>query len=179
MSKELNELIQGLGKLVDGYKNTAQELDKLKSLYEQLKLNFDEEFKCPFQENKPYWLVDEKGGIHGLKWDDEWYDRPRYEQGHVFKTQEEAERERDKRTLLTRFRQFRDQCNGEWKPDFEDLSQLKYVCYYDYHEKNLVCFDYFGEANNFNIFGYFKNGKDCERAIELFGKEIKRLFVEE
>lgn len=32
---------------------------------------------------------------------------------------------------------------------------------------------------SFALFGYFKNKSDAERAIELFGDEIKRLYVEE
>ena len=35
-----------------------------------------------------------------------------------------------------------------------------------------------GAANDFCIFGYFKNEQDAQRAIELFGDEIKELFVE-
>ena len=35
-----------------------------------------------------------------------------------------------------------------------------------------------GVVNGFYIFGYFKNEKDIKRAIELFGDEIKELFVE-
>lgn len=175
MSKELNELIKELGKIVDGYKNTAEELDKLKSLYEQLKLNFDEAFKCPFQENERYWLVDEIGDIHGLKWDNEWYDHPRYEQGHIFKTKAEAECERDKRALLTRFRQFRDKCNGDWKPD---LNNTKYYIYLDCDYLMLNIFSSM-IRDAFNLFGYFKNKEDCQRAIELFGDEIKRLWVDE
>ena len=31
----------------------------------------------------------------------------------------------------------------------------------------------------FNLFGYFKNESDAVRAVELFGDEIKRLFMEE
>ena len=151
-------------------------MKKLETLKQKEKA---EKFEYPFEEKEEYWSVGIKGGVSNFIWSYHEFDTKKYDQGHIFKTKEEAERERDKRALLTRFRQFRDKCNGDWKPDFEDLSQFKYVCYYDYHEKNLVCFDYFGEANNFNIFGYFKNGKDCERAIELFGKEIKRLFLEE
>lgn len=30
----------------------------------------------------------------------------------------------------------------------------------------------------FSLFGYFKNEEDAERAIELFGDEIKELFVD-
>ena len=34
------------------------------------------------------------------------------------------------------------------------------------------------EFNSFSYFGYFKNEQDAERAIELFGDEIKELFVD-
>ena len=157
------------------------ELDERKvALQHELELEKQKtEIDYPFEESEEYWGLDIDGELIFDRWTGCKYDEDCFEVGNMFKTAQEAKKERDKRALLTRFRQFRDKCNGEWKPDFEDLSQLKYVCYYDYHEKNLVCFDYFGEANNFNIFGYFKNGKDCERAIELFGNEIKRLFVEE
>ena len=175
MSKELNELIQGLGKLVDGYKNTAEELDQLKSLYEQLKLNFDEEFKCPFRENEPYWLVDENGDIHGLKWDNEGYDHPRYEQGHIFKTKQEAERERDKRALLVRFRQFRDKCNGDWNPNWNTAEEKKY--FIELYPMKALCSiseDVF--RSSLPLFGHFKTVDDCKRAIELFGQEINQLY---
>ena len=33
--------------------------------------------------------------------------------------------------------------------------------------------------DTFSLFGYFKNTEDAERAIELFGDEIKRLYLEE
>ena len=42
---------------------------------------------------------------------------------------------------------------------------------------DILCNDiYFYET--FSLFGYFKNEEDAERAIELFGDEIKELFVE-
>lgn len=35
-----------------------------------------------------------------------------------------------------------------------------------------------GSSDLFHQFGYFKNQEDCKRAIDLFGDEIKELFVE-
>lgn len=35
-----------------------------------------------------------------------------------------------------------------------------------------------GAANDFCIFGYFKNEQDAQRAIDLFGDEIIELFVD-
>ena len=137
-----------------------------------------EEFEYPFEEDAPYWVVKEQGYVQLLIWDTENYDQPRYEQGHIFKTEQEAIRERDKRTLLTRFRQFRDKCNGDWKPDFESLLQGKYNIQFNYNLGTLTIYNS-GCLDSFRLFGYFKNAVDAERAIELFGDEIKRLFVEE
>lgn len=175
MSKELNELIQGLGKLVEGYKNTEEELDKLKSLYEQLKLETAEEFDYPFKEYEQYWLVDSGGDITSSRWDFSSFEHPRYEQGHIFKTKQEAERERDKRALLTRFKQFRDKCNGDWKP-FEHGNQF-YISFDTM--TNVIHTNCVYINKSFALFGYFKNKPDCERAIDLFGDEIKRLWVDE
>lgn len=177
MSKELNELITELGKIVDGNQSIVEEMDKLKSLYEKLKVEAEEEFEYPFEEYEPYCAVKDNGYVQWFKWDNECYDKPRYEQGHIFKTQQEAERERDKRALLTRFRQFRDKCNGEWKPDFTNLLQGKHSIQFSYAVSELVVCNV-RDIDGFRLFGYFKVLKDAERAIELFGDEIKRLFLE-
>nr|DAT12519.1 MAG TPA: hypothetical protein [Bacteriophage sp.] len=178
MSKELNELIKELGKIVDGNQSIVEEMDKLKLLYEQLKLETAEEFEYPFKDYEQYWLVDSGGDITSSRWDFSSFEHPRYEQGHIFKTQQEAERERDKRALLTRFRQFRDKCNGDWKPDFLQLQEEKHSIQFNYNLGTLTTYNS-GCLDGFRLFGYFKELKDAERAIELFGDEIKRLWVDE
>ena len=52
MSKELNELIKELGKIVDGNQSIVDELDKLKSLYEKLKVVMAKEFEYPLKNVK-------------------------------------------------------------------------------------------------------------------------------
>lgn len=175
MSKELNELIKELGKIVDGNQSIVEELDKLKSLYEQLKVETAEEFEYPFAENEYYFAVSLDGDVTSAIWTNHPFDTTRYSQGNAFKTKQEAERERDKRALLTRFRQFRDKCNGDWKPD---LNNTKYYIYLDCDYLMLNIFSSM-IRDAFNLFGYFKKKEDCERAIRLFGDEIKRLWVEE
>lgn len=175
MSKELNELIKELGKIVDGNQSIVDELDKLKSLYEKLKLATAEEFDYPFKDYEQYWLVESGGDITSSRWDFSSFEHPRYDQGHIFKTKQEAERERDKRALLTRFKQFRDKCNGDWKP-FEHGNQF-YISFDTM--TNVIHTNCVYINKSFALFGYFKNKPDCERAIDLFGDEIKRLWVEE
>lgn len=177
MSKELTKLIKELGKIVDGNQSIVEEMDKLKSLYEQLKVETAKEFEYPFEEDEPYWAIKDDGYVQWLKWDNECYDKPRYEQGHIFKTEQEAKRECDRRLLLTRFRQFRDKCNGEWEPDF-DKDSFKYYLSWN-HITDVWKIHFSCNLEDFNLFGYFKKESDAKRAIELFGDEIKRLWVDE
>ena len=103
------------------------------------------------------------------------YDKKRYNQGNIFKTEQEAVQERDKRELLMRFKQFRDKCNGDWKP-FEHGNQF-YISFDTM--TNVIHTNCVYINKSFALFGYFKNKSDAERAIELFGDEIKRLWVDE
>ena len=177
MSKELNELIKELGKIVDGNQSIVDELDKLKSLYEQLKVEVTEEFEYPFEYNQRYWSLNGFGDVNSVMWENKSFDTQLYDQGNVFKTKQEAIRERDKRALLTRFRQFRDKCNGEWEPDFEDGNLEKHYISLN-HTTNMLRINFSYNLEDFNLFGYFRRESDAKRAIELFGDEIKRLWVE-
>lgn len=178
MSKKLNELIKELGKIVDGNQSIVEELDKLKSLYEQLKLETAEEFEYLFEIGEKYWCISSDGSFFRDVWDTTLVSYDRYSQGNVFKTKQEAEKERDRRILLTRFKQFRDKCNGDWKPKWINNQERKYFMGY-LAESEIYVVDYCVQKNVLNWFGYFKNANDCERAIELFGDEIKRLLAEE
>lgn len=157
--KELEEKVQELLKEIE----TLKQKEKA------------EEFEYPFKENEPYEVIIEDGRIVTSCWTNHNMDCERYEQGNVFKTRDEAIRERDKRALLTRFRQFRDKCNGNWNAKTYDS---QYYIIFDSTE-NTIESSWSCVIDSFNLFGYFKNEEDCDRAIELFGDEIKRLWVDE
>ena len=179
MSKELNELIKELGRIVDGNQSIVEELDKLKSLYEQLKVEVTEEFEYPFEENETYFSIDIDGELLQGSWLNKCdYNQSCYDLGNVFHTRKEAEIEIDRRILLTKFRQFRDKCNGDWKPNWDAMQEEKY--YIVIHSITGQCNVEFALLKNeMSQFGYFKNVKDCLRAIQLFGNEIIRLWVDE
>lgn len=162
--------------------SSAKELEeKVKELMKEieiLKRKEEFEFEYPFEDKEEYWSVGVKGGINHLPWTGIEFDTKRYEQGHIFKTEQEAIRERDKRTLMIRFRQFRDKCNGDWKPDWINSQEHKYFMRYFSGCKSCDV-TYCVHGDLFSSFGYFKSPDDCKRAIELFGDEIKRLYVEE
>ena len=135
----------------------------------------DWEMKCPYKEGDNNYCIQSSGDIFSSRWDGIEADNKYFSQGNIFKTQQEAELESKRRNLLTRFNAFRDECNDGWKPDFSD-DEEKYYLYYSILEE---CIDvgWIVLGCSFNIFGYFKNQEDAERAIELFGNEIIELFM--
>ena len=67
-----------------------------------------------------------------------------------------------------------DVIESDWKDKCED----KYCVLFN-HESSELVLNWYIYVQPFESFGCFKNREDAQRAIELFGDEIKRLYVEE
>lgn len=159
---------------VEEIKKQMQELQKELELEIQ---KTDIEYP-PLNLREEYWLINGRGEIRCSWWYNDSIDKRRCEIGNIFLTEEKAEKELKKLSLLTRFRMFRDRCNRGWEPDFKDVSQDKHSIQFNYNFGTFTIFNS-GHIDGFRLLGYFKEREDAERAIELFGDEIKRLFVEE
>lgn len=161
--------VEELENEIKGLENRRLELLK------QLELEkLTQEIELPFKTGDEYFVIEGSGRVIPLRWTPESYHSDTFLHGNAFHSKQEAERECNRRILLTKFRQFRDKCNGDWKPELDDI---KYYIVLKRHSLELSI--YSNTAwNAFNIFGYFKNKKDAERAIELFDDEIKRLWVD-
>lgn len=134
------------------------------------------EMKCPYKKDDEYWFMYSYGNIDCSIWFDSQEDDGRLKLGNAFPTEEAAELEAKRINLLTRFRAFRDECNGDWQINW-NKNEAKYYLYKSNMTDDILCNDiYFYET--FSLFGYFKNEEDAERAIELFGDEIKELFMD-
>ena len=173
----LEELVKTADSFRDFFANLADELSKVLA---DIKAPDEEEntweMKCPYKVGEDYWILFHDGTIDFDCWDNQNLDRERLSQGCLFPTEEAAELEAKRRNLLTRFRAFRDECNGDWKADWNKRDD-KYYLYLANECKEIVTTS-ISLCEAFPLFGYFKNRKDLERAIELFGDEIKELFVE-
>lgn len=134
------------------------------------------EMECPYVYGDKCFIVESSGCVCKYSWDGLYVDEEMFNQGHIFSTEQAAKLESKRINLLTRFRAFRDECNGDWKPDWSNRDE-KWDINYDVEDKELKAFWSFA-TNSFSTFGYFKSGEDAERAVELFGDEIKELFVE-
>lgn len=128
------------------------------------------------EEGEDIWFVDQFGNIQWARWGNQAWSDVAFTQGHIFKTEKEARLEAQRRNLLQRLKMFRDKCNGDWKPDWSNRDK-KWDINYDIGDKKFKAFWSY-ETNSFSTFGYFKNEEDAQRAIELFGQEIKELFVD-
>lgn len=174
--KKLDEKsLEELAKAADAFRDFTTNLaDKLSKVLADIKAYKEEdtwEMKCPYVYGEYHWVVYDDGEIGGEKWVDSPKDDGRFLQGNVFPTEEAAKLEAKRRNLLTRFRAFKNECN-------RGLSVQDEKWEIDYKDKKLKSLWVPNSINGFPTFGYFKNREDADRAIELFGDEIKELFVE-
>lgn len=147
-------------------KELKAEIDRLENGWE-MKSHYDYADK--------YFFIDGEGSVDGSRWDNLDVDINRFLQGNIFKTKEEAELESNRRILIAKFREFRNDYNEGWKPDWSDTSEAKWSAVLSKGKLKALSV-YFN--NGFDTFGHFKNQEDCQRAIEIFGEEIIKLFVE-
>ena len=168
----LETLKQQTADLEAKLEETTEKLKSMKAEIERLENGW--EMKCPYKKGHKYWMLDSHGEPVFFNWNDCNFEKCYLKQGNTFKTKEAAELEAKRRKLLTRFRAFRDECNDGWKPDWSNGDKKWDI---DYTEEGVKALWTSG-VNSFSTFGYFKNKQDTERAIDLFGDEIKELFVE-
>lgn len=155
----------------------AEEMEKqLKELKSEIKrAKKDWEIQYPYEHRDKYFFVDGEGVVTVSQWDGWDIDINRFSQGNIFKTKEEANLESKRRTLLAKFREFRNDYNEGWKPDWTDTQEAKWSAVL--RDGKLEALSMYLN-NSFDTFGHFKNREDCQRAIEIFGEEIIDLFVE-
>lgn len=175
-------LVEELQKIVENFKVGFTEIGEILSkILPDVEIPDEEEntwkMKCPYKDGDNHYCIQSSGDVFLDTWRGIEADNSFFSQGNIFPTKKAAKLESRRRNLLTRFRSFRDECNGDWKSDYKDVTQKKY--YVSYSEiKNSLYVSYIVLGNHLHTFGYFKNEEDAERAIELFGDEIEELFVE-
>lgn len=163
LMKELKLIGEGFNKFIESIEEALNKLFYPKE---------DEwKMKCPYKIGDNYWIICDSGEFEKVIWNDYNLDKEVFIAGNAFLTREAAELEAKRRNLLTRFRAFRDECN-------RGLSVQDEKWEIDYKDKELKSLWIPNNINRFPTFGYFKNREDAERAIELFGDEIKALFVD-
>ena len=169
-------LMEELQKIVENFRDGVIEIgERLSKVLPDIEIPDEEEdtweMKCPYKYGDKHYCIQPNGAVFADCWEGIESDNRYFSQGNIFPTREAAELEAKRRNLLTRFRAFRDECNV-------GLSVQDEKWEIDYKDKKLKSLWLPNSINGFPTFGYFKNREDAERAIELFGDEIKELFVD-
>ena len=172
-------LVEELQKIVENFRDGVIEIgERLSKVLHDIEIPDEEEdtweMECPYEHGDTHYCIQSSGDVFADCWEDTETDNRYFSQGNIFPTEEAAELEVKRRNLLTRFRAFRDECNGDWKPDFTINSNK----YFIEKRRDKIVVDYIWTVNSFILFGYFKNHEDAKRAIELFGDRIEELFVD-
>lgn len=157
-----------------------QQTADMEAKLEEMKAEIDRlengwEMKCPYKDGDKYYFINDDGSVEKSDWDGYVFENEAFEQGNTFLTRKDAELEAKRRKLLTRFRAFRDECNNGWESDWSNRDKKWEISHDSDDERFKVFWCY--ATNSFSTFGYFKNEQDAQRAIDLFGDEIKELFM--
>lgn len=172
-------VLEELSKAADDFRKWAVDFgDKLSKVLDDIKALKKEEdtweMEIPYEDGDEYYYIQSNGDIFS----DDWYgteaDDRYFSQGNIFPTEQAAELEVKRRNLLTRFRSFRDERNGDWKVDW-NTNDAKWSISKNEDRLSDACTI---SLDIFATFGYFKNQEDAQRAIDLFGDEIIELFVD-
>ena len=175
--KTLEELVKTADSFRKFFADLADEISKVLADIKAPKEEDTWEMKCPYKDRDKYYIVNSRGLVKFLFWDNCVANKKTFNQGHIFPTKEAAELEAKRRNLLTRFRAFRDECNNGWKPDWSNKDEVKvYIQYYVRFKRFVI--KYTTNCDMLQTFGFFQCKQDAKRAIDLFGDEIKELFVE-
>ena len=169
-------------KLANDFRDVVTELgDILAKILPDIEIPEEEEdtweMKCPYEYGDKHYCIQPSGDVFSDCWEGIEADNRYFSQGNIFPTEQAAQLESKRRNLLTRFRAFRNECNGDRKPDMTDVTNKKYYLSYSQTKIGIYA-SYIVLGNHFHIFSYFKNKEDAERAIKLFGDEIIELYVE-
>lgn len=172
-------LMEELQKIVENFRDGVIEIgERLSKVLPDIEIPDEEEdtweMKCPYEHGDTHYCIQPNGAVFADCWEGIESDNRYFSQGNVFPTEEAAKLEAERKNLLTRFRAFRDECNGDCKVDWSNQDKKWGITN---SEEGMYAM-WTIELNSFLYFGYFKNQADCERAIELFGDEIIELFVD-
>lgn len=168
---KLDTLKQQTADLEAKLEETTEKLKSMKAEIDRLENGW--EMKCPYNYNDSYYYIAVSGNVSQDCWCDFEGEKESFEAGNIFKTKEAARLESKRRNLLTRFRAFRDECNNGWEPDWSNHERK-----WSISKNEEGPFETWAIGLDiFSLFGYFKNEEDCKKAIDLFGGEIKELFM--
>lgn len=159
-----------------------QKIEQLEQQIKDLKVKLEEKAeKKPYKVELPddignYYFVSESGAITLLKdvFFSVGYEKV-YLRGLAFKSKEEAEQFDKERILINKLKNWAEEHNGGWTPDWSNFNETKrYItCKKEQGEFDI---NFCRTFRHFIKLPYFKSEEIAEQFIEEFGDEIKEVL---
>lgn len=167
-----------------------QEVKRLEEQIKNLKVKLEEkaEEKCflpyvPYEVEVPenindYYYIDEFGNVRSIRNLTSYFDFKKvYKRGLAFKTEEEAKQYDRERMLIKKLKDWAEEHNEDWTPDWEDWRERKYIVEHDTSSKELKT-AFYVYLQPLTKLPYFKSEYIAKQFIEEFGEEIKEVFCQ-
>lgn len=129
------------------------------------------------QNNHHYWFVDTDGRTDTSRWASDRIDAARMAIGNVFRTEEDAEREAERRKVLTRLRQLERESWGDGKADWKNTRQDKWYLFFSHHDGTWNTERYTSVQDQGSV--YFATEEAARAAVETIGAERLMLLLED
>lgn len=123
-----------------------------------------------------YYFVSECGAINLLK--DVFFSvdyEKVYLRGLAFKTKEEAEQLDKERILIKKLKDWAEEHNGDWTPNWNDYNEEKWTVMYHNECEEFEIYENY-RYREFLKLPYFKSEEIAKQFIEEFGDEIKEVL---
>lgn len=142
--------------------------------YNKIKKQFTKEEEWPKIDDE-YFYIARFGEIISDNFNDCYVDRERKRTGNMFRTKEEAEKERDKILAIQRVKDYIKKEFGVFEPDWNDNTQVKYCVMFHYNENIFNCMSLFS-FKLYSPFGYLKSEGDCKKLTKDKEEDLRIIF---
>ena len=162
--EELQEKLEQLASSIDWIKTKLVDLLEEKGLA-PVKTSYEVEFPEGLEK---YYILDEVGrlSVYTEKGKSQMYIR-----GLTFKTEEDAKRYDKERILLFKLHKWAEEHNGEWTPNWNEMSKAKYCIEYNNYTGEFLV-DYYSGIFTFSKLPYFKSEEIAREFVKEFREEI-------
>lgn len=173
MEEEKVNKEQKIQELSNKIEKSRAEIDELKKELEELQ---DKPYEISYPIGyKLMWYLDDYASVTSYQYNNTAVDRVFYESGLLFDTKEEAEQFKREQTLIKKIKCWAKEQQGDWEPDWSDLTQRKYYVEIDHFSKKTK-YDCYWEHNQLSKLPYFKSQEIAQACIDEFGDEILEVF---
>lgn len=170
--------------LTEEYRNKMEEVVKEYEEKAKKLLEVDKGIKDypSIEEGQGYFYIDEEGNIYFDDWANHPVDQQRLEYGNCYPCTEENKEQVEKQVeLIAERRRLQNQMemfarqNNEGKIDWNNDEQMKWSLCVEHNETIVIDYGYYYRQLNTV---YFTSQELAEEALEKFGDEIKRLYID-